>query len=102
MRFNPLRRRILRRINLAVALAAAASTGALAQDARRAARIDVDDYAIRVQVNPETQSLTARATVRFTPLDDQTSSLVFELNNALSVSRITDDKGQQISGTRNS
>src|SRR5712671_1011641 len=101
MRFNPWRRSILNRVSLsaqaatraavvrgitsAAALAVAVSTGALAQDARRAARIDVDNYSIRAQVNPETQSLTARATVRFTPLDDQTSSLVFELNNALSV-----------------
>src|SRR5262249_38879489 len=64
-----------------------------AQDsARRAPRIDVDSYAIRVQISPDTQSLNARAVVKFTPLDDNTSSAVFELNNALNVSRITDEK----------
>src|SRR5262249_33019640 len=34
--------------------------------------------------------------------DDQINSLVFELNNALNVSRITDGRGQQISSSRNS
>src|SRR5258708_37786381 len=102
MRFKPLRRSILKSISYTAVLAVMVSTGALAQDSRRASRIDVDNYAIRAQVNPETQSLTARATVRFTPLDDQTTSVVFELNNALGAARITDEKGQQISGTRNS
>jgi hypothetical protein len=73
-----------------------------AQDSRRSARIDVENYQIRAQVNPETQSLTARAVVRFTPLDDQINSLIFELNNALSISRITDGKGQSINSSRNS
>ena len=75
--------------------------GLFAQDERRAARIDVDNYAIRAQINPDTQSLTARAVVRFTPLDDQTSAVTFELNNALNLSRITDDKGGVISSARN-
>jgi len=65
------------------------------------AKIDVDNYAIDVQINPDTQSLTAQAAVRFTPLDDQTSSLTFELNNALNISRITDDKGQTLQSARN-
>ena len=66
---------------------------AFAQDDRRA-RIDVDSYTIDAQINPETQTLTARAAVRFVPLDDQTNSVTFELNNALNISRIVDDKGQ--------
>jgi aminopeptidase N len=86
---------------LLVVLVAGAAAIASAQE-RRQSRIDVEDYAIQAQVNPATQSLTAKVTVRFTPLDDQINSLVFELNNALNVSRITDGKGQQISGSRNS
>ncbi len=71
-----------------------------AQDDRRT-RIDVDSYVIDVAVNPDTQTINARARVKFTPLDDQVSSLTFDLNNALSVSRIADDKGQAVQSSRN-
>jgi hypothetical protein len=91
---------MLRSTNRLAVLALVAAAGAWAQDGRRAARIDVESYAIQAQVNPETQSLTAKVTLRFTPLDDQTSSVSFDLNNALNVSRITDEKGGQISGSR--
>jgi hypothetical protein len=79
----------------AFVIAAAAS----AQDDRRT-RIDVDSYIIDVAINPDTQTLNARARVRFTPLDDQSTALTFELNNALSISRITDDKGQNLQSSR--
>jgi tetratricopeptide (TPR) repeat protein len=65
------------------------------------AKIDVDNYTIDVQINPDTQTLTARAAVRFIPLDDVTNSVTFELNNALNISRIVDDKGQQLQSSRN-
>jgi len=67
----------------------------------RNSRIDVDNYTIDVQINPDTQTLTARAAVRFIPLDDQIGSATFELNNALSISRIVDDKGQTLQSSRN-
>jgi len=67
---------------------------------RRGSRIDVDGYAIDVEVSPTTQSLTARVTVRFVSLDDNVTSAGFELNNALNVSRVVDDKGKQISASR--
>src|SRR6516162_10294948 len=67
---------------------------------RRGSRIDVDGYAIDAEVSPITQSLTARVTVRFVPLDDNVSSAAFELNNALNVSRVVDEKGKQISASR--
>jgi len=67
---------------------------------RRGSRIDVDGYAIDVEVAPNTQTLTARVTVRFVPLDDNMTSAGFELNNALNVSRVVDDKGKQISASR--
>ena len=67
---------------------------------RRGSRIDVDGYAIDADVSPTTQSLTARVTVRFVPLDDNLTSAGFELNNALNVSRVVDEKGKQISASR--
>ncbi len=72
---------------------------AVAQERRN--RIDVDAYAIDAEVSPNTQMMTAKATVRFVPLDDNTTSAIFELNNALSVSRVVDDKGKQIPASRN-
>src|SRR6516165_7691365 len=67
---------------------------------RRGSRIDVDGYAIDAEVSPNTQSLNARVTVRFVPLDDNMNSAAFELNNALNVSRVVDEKGKQISASR--
>ena len=72
----------------------------LAQEDRRP-RIDVDSYVINAQINPDTQTITATAAVRFTPLDDQTTALVFDLNNSLNISRITDDRGQNLQASRN-
>ena len=91
----------MKSISLLVVATLAVAPAVFAQDERRSARIDVENYAIRAQINPETQSLTARAAVRFTALDDQTTAVTFELNNALNISRITDAKGQVISGARN-
>jgi hypothetical protein len=70
-----------------------------AQDRR--SRIDVEQYTIEVEVSPATQSLTSKASVRFIPLDDNITSAAFELNNALNVSRVVDDKGKQIPASRN-
>ena len=67
----------------------------------RRAQIDVNNYTIDAQINPDTQTLTARAAIRFVPLDDRTTSLTFELNNALTISRIVDDKGQTLQSSRN-
>jgi aminopeptidase N len=78
----------------------AAVAAAPAQDTRRA-RIDVDHYAIDAEINPDTQSLSAKTTVRFTPQDDNVTSAVFELNNALNVSRVVDEAGRQIPASRN-
>jgi hypothetical protein len=77
----------------------ACSPAAVAQERRN--RIDVDAYAIDAEVSPSAQTLSAKATVRFVPLDDNTTSVSFELNNALNVSRVVDDKGKQIPASRN-
>src|SRR5258708_1955113 len=71
---------------------------AMAQSDRRV-RIDVDHYNINAEVNPRTQTVTATVQVRFTPLDT-TSSASFELNNALNVSKVVDESGQQVSTSR--
>ena len=76
------------------------TAGAFAQDDKRS-HIDVDHYVIDAQINPDTQTLTARATVKFVPLDDSITNATFELNNNLNISKIADDKGQTINGTRN-
>lgn len=65
------------------------------------AKLDVDNYTIDVQINPETQTLKASAAVRFVPLDDVTNAVTFELNNALNISRITDATGQTLQSSRN-
>jgi tetratricopeptide (TPR) repeat protein len=61
--------------------------------------MDVDNYAIDAQVDPNAQTIRATAKVRFTPLDDATS-LSFELNNALNLESVTDEAGRQVPASR--
>jgi aminopeptidase N len=67
----------------------------------RRPRIAVDHYAIDAEINPDTQSISAKAEVRFTPQEDRVSAAIFELNNALNVSHVTDSGGQEVSVSRN-
>ena len=90
---------MFRNRTLAVLTLALAAYAAQAQDRR--SRIDVEQYTIDAEISPATQSLTAKASVRIMPLDDNTTSAAFELNNALNVSRVVDDKGKQIPASRN-
>src|SRR5215472_12660183 len=87
-----------RTLAAAVAVIAFAAAG-WSQDRRT--RIDVEQYVIDAEVSPNTQSITAKVGVRFVPLDDNVTSASFELNNALNVSRVVDDKGKQIPASRN-
>lgn len=68
---------------------------------RNTSRIDVQNYVIEAEVSPNTQSIAAKATVNFIPLDDGINSATFELNNALNVSRVLDAQGKQIPTSRN-
>jgi Tfp pilus assembly protein PilF len=87
---------------LAAAAALALSAFSLhAQPQDRRARIDIEQYTIEADISPNTQSISAKATVRFTPVDDNVTSASFELNNALSVSRVLDGAGKQIPASRN-
>jgi tetratricopeptide (TPR) repeat protein len=85
---------------LAPGLLTVAMVAGVAQAQERRTRIDVEHYAIDVEVNPRTQSLTAKAAVRFIPLDDNTTSAPFELNNALNVSKVMDQQGRQLQASR--
>jgi hypothetical protein len=94
-----------RRIRSAAPMAAgllllAAAQFAPAQERRSTPRIDVQDYQIDAEISPNLQTLAAKVTVRFVPVEDGVTSAVFELNNALNVSRVVDDKGKQIPATR--
>jgi aminopeptidase N len=89
---------MFRSFSLGVALLVVASA-THAQERR--GRIRVEHYTIDAEVQPATQSLSATAEVRFVPLDNNVSSANFELNNALSVSKIVDDKGKPVNATHN-
>ena len=73
-----------------LATLAAALNPAQAQQDRRV-RVDVQHYVIDAEINPETQTIAATAQVRFVP-QDATSSVSFDLNNAMNVSRIVDGR----------
>lgn len=74
--------------------------GGVMQAQDRRTRIDVDAYAIDAQINPSTQTLAAKATVRFTPLDDGINNVTFDLNNALVISKLVDGGGQDLQNSR--
>ncbi len=74
---------------------------AAAQERHATQRIDVEQYTIEADISPNTQSMSAKASVRFVPVDDNVTSAQFELNNALNVSRVVDDQGKQIQASRN-
>ncbi len=54
---------------------------------------------IDAQIDPAAQTINATAMVRFTPLDD-TNTLTFELNNALSLTKVLDEDGRQVPASR--
>ncbi|MBZ5575880.1 MAG: peptidase M1 [Acidobacteriia bacterium] len=95
--------RDLRRLTAATVVAGllllAGALTAPAQERRN--RIRVVAYAIDAEVSPDTQTLNAKVTAQFVPLDDNTIAPTFELNNALNVSRVVDAQGKQIPATRN-
>ena len=86
---------------VAFALLALFSVTAAAQTQERRSRIRVEHYTINAEIQPATQALIATVEVRFIPLDNNATSAVFELNNALTVSKVVDAKGAAINDTRN-
>jgi hypothetical protein len=63
------------------------------------ARLRVDDYQIEAKLEPHLHQITARAKVKFTATQDLAVA-VFELHNDLRVTKVTDEKGQQLSAER--
>jgi tetratricopeptide (TPR) repeat protein len=63
------------------------------------ARIRVDDYKIEAQLTPHLHQVTARATVKFTALQD-INVAVFELNNGLRVTKVLDAQKKLLSAER--
>ena len=84
---------------VAAGISAGQSLGGAQSGAQARARIDVQDYTIEAQIDPTAQTLKATAKVRFIPIDD-VSTLTFDLNNALSLDRVTDDDGRQVPASR--
>ncbi|MCS6952152.1 MAG: M1 family aminopeptidase [Bryobacterales bacterium] len=85
----------MRRAALLVAVTAAA-----AQETTRRPAIDVEHYAIQAEIRPEAHSLAATVEVRFRPQEENTYTAVFELHNALNVSKVEDEQGRPIQATR--
>jgi len=69
-----------------------------AQAADRA-RLRVDDYQIEAELSPHLHQITARAKVKFTALQDLNVA-VFELNNALRVTRVLDANNKPLNAER--
>src|SRR5688500_7187594 len=65
----------------------------------RRVRVDVQHYVIDAEINPEAQTIAGKVQVRFIP-NEATSSVAFELNNALNVSQIVDGAGKQVPASR--
>ncbi len=86
---------------LTPALALLALALPLSAQPERRGRIDVHDYTIDAEISPNTQSLSARAAVRFIPSDDGLTFLTFELNNSLNISHVDDAQGKPLQTSRN-
>lgn len=75
------------------------AVGAWAQADRRA-EIDVTAYDIATSIDPTMQNLTATAKVAFTLKSPYATTIPFELNNALALSRVTDAAGNALEVNR--
>jgi aminopeptidase N len=83
-----------------VLIAVTSAVMGFAQDRQQArARIDVQTVALDAQIDPTAQTLNATAKITFIPLDN-TSTVTFELNNALNLTRVTDVEGRQVAASR--
>jgi aminopeptidase N len=63
-------------------------------------RLRVDDYQIDVQLLPQTHKLTAHAVVKVTALED-INVAIFQLNNALRITKLTDANNKALTPERN-
>ena len=72
------------------------TTGALAAEKPR---LRVDDYQIQAELTPHLHQISARATVKFTALQDLNVA-VFELHNGLRVTKVLDASNKPLSAER--
>src|SRR5450432_2413499 len=72
---------------------AAASFATFSVRAAEKAHLRVENYDIDAELNPRAHTITAKAKVRFTALDDL-SAATFELHNALRPTKVTDEAGK--------
>ena len=93
------RRPLGRAVLVALALMAGLFLSLRLKAAPEKPRIQVDDYVIDAAVNPATHRLSAHAKVHFTALEDL-SVAVFELNNGLRPTKVTDEEGHTLSAER--
>src|SRR6266850_4247857 len=63
------------------------------------ARLRVDDYQIQAELTPHLHQISARATVKFTALQDLNVA-VFELHNGLRVTKVLDASNKMLSAER--
>jgi aminopeptidase N len=85
--------RVIRWTTVFFALAASA----LAQE--KNGRIEARQYVIDANVNPRTQSINATAKIDFVALG-AADTAVFQLNNALKISKVVDGSGQTLNAVR--
>ncbi|HLH42920.1 MAG TPA: M1 family aminopeptidase [Bryobacteraceae bacterium] len=89
----------MKNTKFALALASALLSPAFPQSRGVQQRIDVQDYAIDLTVDPQAQTLKAVAKVNFTALDN-VSEISLDLNNALNLDKVAGDDGRQIPASR--
>lgn len=61
--------------------------------------LQINGYVINADLDPATHHLTATAKVTFTP-GDSVDTVIFQLHNALKVSKVTDESGKVLEGER--
>jgi len=87
----------IRRAAAVAGLVALACMPGMAQ--RNRPQINITGYVINADIDPATTRLGATADVTFTALDDLTAA-TFELNNGLTITKLTDAKGAALSSER--
>ena len=81
-------------------LALAVLAAALAPAQPRRGALDAGSYKISAKADLDAQTFRATAELVFTPEDDRMQSAVFELHNALNLTRVTDQQGRALQSSR--
>jgi len=93
------RRRRVGALTASLTLSVLALVAAPSWAAQEKAHLRVEDYQINAVLDPHLHQITATAKVKFTALQDL-SVAIFELHNDLRVTKVVDEKGQQLSAER--